>query len=320
VNTPDIPLIDISRWRSGTQEERRALATRLDSALTSSGFLMVENHGVTQELKDQIRDCAHRFFALAPEQKSRYATVVGGRGWVPAGREANSFYGVAADATRADMKESLTFGRALTTGDDVLDREWFAPNVFPAEVPELASLCAQYADQVQALYVDLLHMCAAAVDLDESWFERYCLRSPHTLNINRYPPRSETGAAQDGQYRVGPHTDWGVLTILDRQPGYGGLQVQTPDGTWVDAPYAAGAFTVNVGDLLARWTNDRWRSTRHRVLPPPAEAPGEELISLIVFLEADVDALIEPIGPGSSYAPVTAGEYYLERLNAASIS
>ena len=110
-----------------------------------------------------------------------------------------------------------------------------------------------------------------------------------------------------------------MLTILDRQPGYGGLQVETLDGEWVDAPYEPGAFTINVADLLSRWTGDHWRSTRHRVLPPPASAPDEELISVILFLEADADAVVSPLRPGSGYEPVVYGDYLHERTMAASV-
>lgn len=117
--------------------------------------------------------------------------------------------------------------------------------------------------------------------------------------------------------RVGPHTDEGVLTLTDRQ---GGLQVRTPDGEWVDAPSVPGALTVNVGDLLARWTGDRWRSAEHRVLPPPVEAPGEELLSLALRQDADplaaVDRLPTAAAGPTRYAPVTAGEFFRERRGA----
>ena len=82
-----------------------------------------------------------------------------------------------------------------------------------------------------------------------------------------------TGPPARASY-VGAHSDFGVVTLLDRQPGYGGLQIQLLDGTWVDAPYVEGTLTINIGDLLARWTGDRWRSTVHRVLPPSDQAPG----------------------------------------------
>ena len=169
---------------------------------------------------------------------------------------------------------------------------------------------------MRELYYDLLRMSAVALGLDEDFFVSHVLRGPHTFNINRYPPLSVTGPAKEGQFRVAPHTDWGILTILDRQPGYGGLQVQATDGTWADAPYVPDAFTVNVADLLSRWTGESWRSTRHRVLPPPEQAPDEELISLIVFLEAEVDTVIKPVdrqpgtgaGGGGRMAPVPRGQ------------
>jgi len=216
MSTPDIPLLDISRWREGSQRQREDLAARMDRALQDSGFLMIENHGVPAALRDRIRAQARTFFALPHDRKARYATPVAGRGWIPQGGEA--------------------------------------------------------------------------------------------------------GPAREGQFRVAPHTDWGILTILDRQPGYGGLQIQTPAGTWADAPYVEDAFTVNVADLLSRWTGERWRSTRHRVLPPPRNAPDEELISLIVFLEAEVDTVIRPVAGNNDLEPVVAGEWLRAREAAATVA
>jgi len=318
--TPYFPLLDLSRWRAGSGDQRYRFACELDVALRQSGFLLVGGHGIGAGLRADIRAVAARFFALPAAVKATYATSVGGRGWIPPGSEANAYYGQTADATRADLKESLTFGRTFATGDPHTDQTWFAANVWPVECPELEALCERYTAEVRALYGDLLRACAVAFGLPEPWFFDRVQSGPHTLNINRYPSRTETGAPLDGQFRVAPHTDWGVLTILDRQPGYGGLQVLDRHGRWVDAPYEPDAVTVNVGDLLARWTGDRWRSTRHRVLPPPAEAPGEELISLIAFLESDVDTVVEPLVAGTAYPPVVAGTYLLERAGAAAVS
>jgi isopenicillin N synthase-like dioxygenase len=107
--------------------------------------------------------------------------------------------------------------------------------------------------------------------------------------------------------------------VLDREPGRGGLQIYTLEGTWIDAPYDPAALTVNIGDLLARWTGDRWRSTRHRVLPPQAEAPDEDLLSLIFFYEANHDAVVESLPPPigrTSFPPVIAHEYIGKKLDA----
>jgi isopenicillin N synthase-like dioxygenase len=143
------------------------------------------------------------------------------------------------------------------------------------------------------------------------------------MNINWYPPMTLAGQPEPGQFRIGPHTDFGTVTILDREPGRGGLQVWTERGGWQDAPYAPGAFTINTGDLLARWSGDRWKSNRHRVLPPQAEAPDEDLVSLVYFYEADHDAVIEslqpPIGKPNDYAPVVAAQFLKERLDAITV-
>lgn len=318
-----IPLIDLQIWRTGSASQRAALARQVDEALQDSGFLMLAGHGVSAVLRENIRSAARRFFALPQDVKARYATAVGGRGWVGPGREANGFYGEDVDGTRPDLKESYTMGRDFRTGDPHIDQMWFADNVWPAEVPELRNLCDRYAAAVREVYGDTLRLLASAVGLEPDWFAAQTRNSPHTFNINRYPPLVETGVPAPGQYRIAPHTDWGVLTILDRQAGYGGLEVQHPDGSWLPAPYVPGAFTVNIGDLMARWTGDRWRSTRHRVLPPRADAPGEELISLIMFLEADADAVIRtlPAPVGSVTHPdVVAGAYLDERAAAATVS
>lgn len=316
----NIPLVDVGAWRSGDSASRRRLVRAVDDSLCESGFLMVEGHGVSTELAEAIRHSARSFFALSPVAKERYRVPVGGRGWLPLGGEANAFYGETADPARADLKESLTIGRTYSTGDPVTDAEWFAPNVWPAEQPELEGICEDYVREVRRLYADLLCICASALDLPARWFLERSGMSPHTFNINRYPPFSATGPALPGQYRVAPHTDWGVLTVLDRQPGDGGLQIQTSDGDWADAPYQREALTVNVGDLMARWTGDRWRSTRHRVLPPSEQSPDEDLVSLIVFLECDLDTVVEPLCGSAGYEPVVSRHYLRNRALAATVA
>ncbi|ROO86137.1 isopenicillin N synthase-like dioxygenase [Actinocorallia herbida] len=322
--TPDIPLIDVSVWRSGDEARRAELAGRLDRAMRDSGFFLVSGHGIDERLLAELRVEAKKFFSLPGEAKEVYRTQVGGRGWLAKGAEANSFYGEDADPAKADLKESLSLGRDHSTGNTEIDRAWFAPNVWPEEVPALQALGERWMAEARELYYDLLAMLATALGLPERYFLDRALDSPHTFNINRYPALAEVGRALDGQYRVAPHTDWGMLTILDRQPGYGGLQVQTPSGEWADAPYVEGAFTINIADLLARWTGDRWRSTRHRVLPPSPDAPAEELISVIMFMEADMDQVVTPfappIGGGADYAPVVAADWFTERAGAATVS
>ena len=310
--SPDIPLLDIAAWRDGSQSQRARIAARMDQAQRQSGFLLIENHGVPADAAGP--SSARRPAGSSPFRPSRraaYATPVAGRGWIPVGKEANAFYGLEAD-TAGHLKESLTIGREFGTGDAATDAAWFAPNVWPAEVPALAALCARYAEAVRGLYDELLDLCAAALGLPEGSSNQ----RPHPRHLRHQPlPAAARDRAPllEGQFRVAPHTDWGMLTILDRQAGYGGLQIQTLAGDWVDAPLHEGAYTVNIGDLLSRWTGERWRSTRHRVLPPPAHSPGEELISLIMFMEADVETVINPVAGNRELAPVVAGEWLQSR-------
>ena len=163
----------------------------------------------------------------------------------------------------------------------------------------------------------LLLICAQALGVEEDFFTSRADHPTYTMNINRYPPLSQIGPPEPGQFRIGPHTDFGTVTILDRQPGVGGLQVFTLDGEWIDAPYVPDALTVNIGDLLARWTGERWRSTRHRVLPPDPSAPDEELVSLIYFYECN--PLTEVVPLTGAAEPVIASDYLMEKLRAITI-
>lgn len=325
-----VPIIDLAPWFNGGVDARAAVAAEVDAALQEVGFLLVTGHSVPRELRAAVRAAAREFFALPAETKQRYAVTVGGRGWLPSGVEANAY--AEGTETPPDLKESFAVGADWPTGDPVIDGYWFQPNVYPAEVPGLRPLVVEYLQRMRALADELLVLCAAALGVDADFFTRHTGHPTHTMNINWYPPVSVAGEPEPGQFRIGPHTDFGTVTILDREPGRGGLQVWTDgeggaDGAgedgWADAPYHPDAFTINTGDLLARWSGDRWKSNRHRVLPPQAEAPDEDLVSLVYFYEADRDAVIEalrpPIGKPNTYEPVVSSQFLRERLDAITV-
>nr|BFE58094.1 2-oxoglutarate and iron-dependent oxygenase domain-containing protein [Dactylosporangium thailandense] len=315
-----IPLVDLRPWFSGSPADRAAVAAEIDRALQVSGFLLITGHGVPQELRDRTRAAARRFFALPEAEKQPFAVAPGGRGWIPPGAEANGYLeGV---ESPPDLKESYSVGSSVEAADPASDLGWHPANVWPAAVPELEASAREYMDRIRALSDELLTIFAAALDLPADHFTRHTRFPKYTLNINRYPPLSEVGAPGDGQFRIGPHTDFGTVTVLDREPGVGGLQVFTPEGEWEDAPYDPAAFTVNIGDLMARWTGDRWRSTRHRVLPPQAAAPDEDLVSLVFFYVSDRDARIASLEPPigrEAYPEISASQYLFEKLQAISV-
>lgn len=314
-----VPIIDLAPWFAGG-DGRATVAAQVDEALRTAGFLLITGHGVTDELRAEVRELARAFFGLPAEVKAKYAVSVGGRGWLPPGVEANGY--AEGTPTPPDLKESYTLAQDDPTGDPRIDRDWFPPNVWPVEIPRMREVVTEYLRQMHALSDELMSICAVALGLPEEHFAQYLTHPTYGFNINWYPALSRLGPPEPGQFRIGPHTDFGTVTVLDRESGLGGLQVYTLDGEWVDAPFDPSAFTVNIGDLMARWTGDRWRSTRHRVLPPPQNAPEEELLSLVFFYEADHDAVIEsfppPIG-STSYPPVVWGQYLREKLAAISV-
>jgi isopenicillin N synthase-like dioxygenase len=317
-----VPIIDLTPWFDGDAADRAAVAQEVDQALQQVGFMLVTGHRVPSALASQVRDAARTFFVLPEPIKTPYAVRVNGRGWLPPGVEANGY--AEGTETPPDLKQSFTFGADRPTGDPEVDDYWFAPNVWPPEVPALRPVVTEYLARMRTLADELLVLCATALGLDDDFFTRYTSHATHTMNINWYPPMSVAGEPEPGQFRIGPHTDFGTVTILDREPGRGGLQVWNEADGWEDAPYDPAALTINIGDLLARWTGDRWRSNRHRVLPPQAEAPDEDLVSLVYFYEADHNAVVHslqpPIGKPNDYPPVLSAAFLRERLDAITMS
>jgi isopenicillin N synthase-like dioxygenase len=312
-----VPVIDLTAWFDGS--DRAGVAAQVDAALQDVGFFLITGHGVAPQARVAVRAAARAFFALPADVKQKYAVTVAGRGWLPPGVEANGY--AEGTETPPDLKESFAVGADENTAP--LDGYWFQHNVFPDEVPSLEPIVTAYLAQMKALSDELLRICAAALELAGDFFTRHTTRSTHTMNINWYPPMQHTGAPQDGQFRIGPHTDFGTVTVLDREPGRGGLQVWTEADGWEDAPFVPDAFTINTGDLLARWSGDRWKSNRHRVLPPQAEAPDEDLVSLVYFYEANRDTVVEalqpPVGRPNSYPPVVSADFLRERLDAITV-
>ncbi|MFE7173406.1 isopenicillin N synthase family dioxygenase [Streptomyces sp. NPDC057616] len=317
---PRIPVVDLRPWTSGGPEDRARIARTVDTALQTAGFLLVTGHGVDPGLRTRIRESARAFFRLPAGTKRAYEAKVGGRGWLGPGAEANGY--AEGTETPPDLKESLTFATHEPFEDPVVNAEWYAPNVWPAEVPELRGLCEEYLERMALLEKQLLSLLGEALGVGPDFFSRHMDHPTYGFNINWYPGTEVVGEPQPGQFRIGPHTDFGTVTILDRQAGKGGLQVYTDEGGWEDAPYDPAAFTINIGDLLARWTGDRWRSGRHRVLPPPADAPAEELMSLVYFGECTPGTLVEslpaPVGR-VVHPPVDSHMYLRAKLDSITV-
>jgi isopenicillin N synthase-like dioxygenase len=290
----DVPLIDLAGWRAADGPPPPALLDGLDDAFSRVGFALIANHGVEAEVLDAVRGNALEFFRLDLDIKHKYEVgSLGDPGWVPSGLEANGYiFGI---ETPPDLKETYKAGEYP---------------VWPDELPTFEPAVARCRAAMDELYESLM-VAAASILCPENpeLIAEPCVGAINTVNCNWYPARGDS-VPLPGQWRIGPHTDFGMLTLLDRQPGMGGLEVFADE--WIQAPYVPGSLTVNVGDLLAMWSAGRWRSAIHRVAPPPAADPDEELLSIVVFCEARADTVIAPLpgtAPEHSFEPVTAGDY-----------
>jgi isopenicillin N synthase-like dioxygenase len=319
-----IPVIDLAPARRGDPAARRAVAAAIDAACRASGFLVVVGHGVDPDLIERMHDVTLRLFALADEDKVRWAQDGALRGFFLRPSRVSAAEDV---ETAPDLCEMFTMCRLGEPGvaaraglGDAID-EWGAPNVWPDEPVELRAVWLEYYAAMEALALELMRLFAIGLGLDEHHFDDRIDEHITNLTANHYPAVLAPPSAD--QYRKGPHSDWGSLTIL-HQDDTGGLEVvDRRTGGWVDVPVLPGAYVVNIGDLMARWTNDRWHSTKHRVRVPPPERRTVPRVSIPFFHHPNWGAEIECL-PGCTssdepprYPPVTAGEYLLGKIGAA---
>ena len=304
-----VPLIDLAPASGGA---RRQVADAIDRACRDIGFFAITGHGVPATLVTRLRRVGHAFFERPMADKLAYRHPVTGtnRGYHPIGGETLS---KANDATAPpDLKEFFHVG-PVDVGDDAYytsaeGRLHFIPNIWPSSDFERAAI--DYYRAMSALIRQLMRLAAIALDVDEVFFDDKVDRSIGTMRLNYYP--AQPVAPRPGQLRASAHTDYGGFTILSGEDVPGGLEVRTRGGEWVSVPTSPTSFVVNIGDLLMRWTNDRWLSNLHRVVnPPPApDGPGARL-SIAFFNHPNYDTVIECLpsqGP-ARHPPVRSGEY-----------
>jgi isopenicillin N synthase-like dioxygenase len=309
-----VPVVDLSTARQGGRAERLQVARAIDRACREIGFFAITGHGVSDRLVDALRHAAHPFFALPMGDKlaSRHPVPGTNRGYHPVGGEALSKANDA--AAPPDLKEFFHVG-PVDVGTDPYytspeGRPHFVPNIWPARPAGFERAATEYYRTMSELVRLLMRLAALALDVDEWFFDDKVDRSIGTMRLNYYP--AQAVAPRPGQLRASAHTDYGGFTILSGEDVPGGLQVRTRDGAWVDVPTTPTGFVVNIGDLLMRWTNDRWLSNLHRVVNPPAgEGPMRARLSIAFFNHPNYDALIEclPSQGAARHPPVRSGEY-----------
>jgi isopenicillin N synthase-like dioxygenase len=312
--TTRIPVIDIAPALGGSRADRLAVAREIDRTCVDIGFFTITGHGVPADVIDALRRLSHEFFALplAEKRQAIHPVPATPRGYIAMGVEALSY--ASEIDTPPDLKEFYHFGRERWPDQPYFTsaegQRYFIPNLWPERPAGLGGAADRYYAAMERLDLELMRLAALALGVDEHFFDDKLDKHITAMRLNFYP--EQTAAPQQDQLRAGAHTDYGLLTILNGETAPGGLQVQTRDGAWIDVETARDSFVVNIGDLMMRWSNDRWVSNPHRVVNPPAEvAARARRLSIAFFLHPNYDATIECIAPQgqAKYPPVGSGAY-----------
>ena len=305
-----VPVIDVA----GIENPARFphIAQEIGAAARSIGFFYVKNHSVPRALMEETFVRSRAFFALPLEEKQLIAIekIGGNRGYSGLKHEALD------PNAGGDLKEAFNIGLDLSPDDpEILARAPFRTlNAWPKVPPFRATLLAYY-DACMQLALEIHRAFAADLELPLDFFADKFRKPMTTLRLLRYP-----AASIEGEVGAGEHTDYGNITLLATDD-VGGLEVRTRSGEWIAAPPRPGAFVVNIGDCLMRWTNDVYASTPHRVV----NRSGRERCSIAFFVDPDPDARVEaipgcvPAGEKPRHPPVLAADYLRMRLDATKI-
>jgi isopenicillin N synthase-like dioxygenase len=320
-----VPIVDLARFRTGAAADRIAVARAFGQALEQTGFVAVTGHGVPESLIESTYEVVKSFFALAVEEKkaSELPHRIKDCGYLPVGIE--SVAATLGDTKPPDLCEALVFKSLLReerAGSGLPGLG--ACNIWPARPARLAGQVRTYFSAVAGLATTLYRLSALALDLPEDFFAPYLADPSLTLRFVNYPDQPE--APPPGQLRYGAHHDYSGLTIVRQDEAPGGLEFCDRDGSWQPVPPVPGSFVINIGELLARWTNDRWRATLHRVVNPPRALTGStQRLSLVLFTgpgsESEIACLPTCQGTANPprYAPVTAGAFIRAKLDSSMI-
>lgn len=305
-----IPVLDFGPYLAGEAGALEELAGHLRFAFENVGFYYMRGHGVPQALIDQTFDEAERFHAQPLEAKLALKISEHGNGYMP--MKGSLFKGSKVNSnTKPDLNEAFFLRRERAPDDpDLLANIRFrGPNQWPADLPRFRENVLDYMSTLERLARRMIPVYAVALGLPAAWFDPMFERPNMILRLSHYEPPL---AFDDNEFSIAPHTDSGFMTLL-APSAVPGLAIRLPDMSWFNAPSIAGAYIVNGGDILRRWTNDRFLSTPHRVI----NTSGRHRYAIPFFFDSHPDTLIECLPTCQSpenpprYAPTTYHDYAL---------
>lgn len=322
-----IPVIDLSAFGSADPETRKSALRQLDQAARDLGFMQVVGHAIHPRVIRALGQAMDSFFALPMVEKQRWSAPSAdiNRGYSSPLSERLSYS--AGVVSPADLFEAFNVGVSWRDFPGLaLDPLSYPENIWPDHPVQFRPGVEQWFCHAGVLARRLTRLLALALDLPEDYFEPFEDHSVDVLRLNHYampdhPAQSAPIVLEAGQMGMGAHTDFGLVTVLWADPVWPGLQVQGPDGRWIDVVPEPGALLVNLGDLMARWTNGRWTSSLHRVLPPiDAKGRIRRRRSAAYFHDGNADATIAVlpgcagVGEHCPPEPITVAEHLRRKL------
>ena len=303
----EIPVIDVSGAVDGT--DIKGVAAEIYAAATDHGFFYISNHGIAQDLMNQAFAVSQSFFEQPVALKETVAVNAQQRGWMAQGM--SHLQG----AKTHDLKEVFFWGTETKLDDpDVLaGKPLIAVNQWPTEdFPRLHQDLTPYYNALCNVARKVMAAVAVSLDQPATFFDAMYEKPLARGQLVYYPPSTAEDEAEE-RFGVAAHTDFGVLTLL-LQDNNGGLQVQSRSGDWIEAPPLLGTLVCNIGDLLERWSNNRFTSTLHRVVNRTTTAR----YSIPVFFDPYTDCIVDPKDLGvadqeSLYEPITVGQHISNR-------
>ncbi|MCA0201094.1 MAG: isopenicillin N synthase family oxygenase [Proteobacteria bacterium] len=293
------------------EKDLAGFAAKLGDSFARTGFAVISDHGISEQVIAQSFDVTRRFFALPEDVKTRYLVPggAGQRGYTPFGIE------TAKGAVRADLKEFWHVGRNLPAGHRLASA--MPANLCVTEPPEFDAVTYRLFEAMDALGLRILKGIALYLGLDPEFFTDKVACGNSILRLLHYPPLAPGAVGM----RAGAHEDINVITLL-LGAEEAGLQLLNRDGTWLDVDPPRGCVVVNVGDMLQRLTNHVLPSTTHRVVNPKPERAGFSRYSLPFFQHFASDYLIDALPscitasrPSRYPEAITADDYLRERLS-----
>ena len=274
----EIPVIDLSDYRTGKPGALEATAAALRHALENVGFYFITGHGIPQSLVDSAFDAAKRFHAQPLDDKLKLKINQHNIGYLPI-RGSVTRHSKINPNNKPNVNEAFFVKRDLPPDhpDILAGLPFRGTNQWPDDLLGFRETVMAYATAMEQLGLSLLPLYAVALDLSPDFFTTRFTPPMYTLRMSHYPQQDSTDANEFG---LAPHSDTSFMTLL-AQNKVPGLSIRLPNGNWVDAPALAGSFLVNGGDMLRRWTNERFLATPHRVI----NRSGQERYAIPFFFD-----------------------------------